>query len=204
MKILLGVTGSVSAVLTDKLVAELEKSGHEVKVVFSWNVIYFWRKGFWLYLLSILYSKVGYLLLPRTLANEALLRFKHFTDFHEWRGFSYHKEDQILHIALRDWADALLIAPLSANTLAKAANSICDNLLLSVIRAWDPAKRMIVAPAMNTKMWQHPLTQEHLARLANWYRLTIVEPVEKRLACGEVGVGALAKIETITQAVRNA
>lgn len=61
--------------------------------------------------------------------------------------------DPVLHIELRRWADVLVLAPLSANTMAKVAHGLCDNLLTSVVRAWDYAKPMIVAPAMNTYMW---------------------------------------------------
>ncbi|KAF3308035.1 hypothetical protein TWF173_001969 [Orbilia oligospora] len=64
--------------------------------------------------------------------------------------------DPILHIELRRWADILLIAPLSANSLAKIVGGFSDNLLLSVVRAWDTNKPIAVAPAMNTLMWEHP------------------------------------------------
>jgi phosphopantothenoylcysteine decarboxylase len=196
MKVLLGVTGSVSSKITDKLVSELEKDGHQVKVVLTWSTIYFWEKGFWLYLLSFLYSK----LLPKAWTNPMTL--KHYTDFHEWRGYRYHKNDPVLHIALRDWADVFLIAPLTANTLAKTANGICDNLLTSIVRAWFVNKPMIIAPAMNTFMWSHPLTKDHLTQLAKFYNLSIVFPVSKRLACGDIGVGALAEIKDIVGRVR--
>ncbi|OAA58458.1 Flavoprotein [Niveomyces insectorum RCEF 264] len=77
----------------------------------------------------------------------------------------------ILHIELRRWADVLVVAPLSANLLAKIANGLCDSLLTCVIRAWqtDPAagKRILVAPSMNTCMWNHPLTARQLATLRN-------------------------------------
>lgn len=75
----------------------------------------------------------------------------------------------ILHIELRRWAHLLVVAPLSANVLAKITNGLCDSLLTSVIRAWetDPAagKRILVAPSMNTAMWNHPLTARQLATL---------------------------------------
>ena len=108
----------------------------------------------------------------------------------------------IPHIELRKWADQLVIAPLSANTLAKLAHGMCDNLLTSVVRAWDRTKPIVIAPAMNTHMWDHPATTEHLAALQRWYpHLTIVDPVAKRLACGDDGLGALAPIDAIVAAV---
>lgn len=73
--------------------------------------------------------------------------------------------DEVLHVELRRWADAYLIAPLSANTLGKLANGLCDNMVTCTARAWDPAnKPLVVAPAMNTFMWDHPLTSRHIVR----------------------------------------
>ena len=72
--------------------------------------------------------------------------------------------DPVFHIILRDWADLLLIAPLSAHTLAKISNGLCDDTLSCVIRAWDfghgdrPGKPIIMAPAMNSAMYQHPVS----------------------------------------------
>ena len=70
--------------------------------------------------------------------------------------------DPVAHIELRRWADALVIAPLSANTLAKAAAGMADGLLTCVLRAWDWNKPALLAPAMNTAMWESPLTEAHL------------------------------------------
>lgn len=126
---------------------------------------------------------------------------------------AYKKNDPIRHIGLRDWADCLLIAPCSANTLAKIANGYCDNLLTSVVRAWDfslkkelpcnSLKKIIVAPAMNCKMWSHPVTSRHIEEIGNW-GVWVINPVEKKLACGETGVGAMADIKEITSLVNRA
>ena len=113
----------------------------------------------------------------------------------------YHRQDPVIHIELRKWADCLLIAPISANTLAKIFNGICDNLLTSVVRAWDFSKPIVVAPAMNTAMWNHPLTSEQLDKIASWGAV-IVHPVSKTLACGDIGVGALASVEDILVKVK--
>lgn len=102
------------------------------------------------------------------------------------------REDPILHIELRRWGHVLLIAPLSANSLAKLANGISDNLLLSLVRAWETHKPIYVAPAMNTLMWDHPITAKHIGVLENewtWYK--VIRPVEKRLACGDSGSGGM-------------
>ncbi|KAG5180155.1 flavoprotein [Tribonema minus] len=111
--------------------------------------------------------------------------------------------DPVQHVQLREWADLLLIAPLSANTLGKLANGLCDNLLTCVARAWDVTKPLIVAPAMNTHMWSHPLTARHLASLGV-LGVTTISPVVKTLACGDTGTGALADVADIAAAVRAA
>lgn len=126
---------------------------------------------------------------------------------------TYQKNDPVRHIVLRDWADCLLIAPCSANTLAKIANGICDNLLTSIARAWDfslhkelpcnSRKKIILAPAMNTKMWSHPITTEHIEKISQW-GIWVVKPITKQLACGETGEGAMAEIETIAHTVKQA
>ena len=126
---------------------------------------------------------------------------------------------EILHIALRRWADILVIAPLSANTLAKLVNGISDNLLTSVVRAWDTTglidgrrKRIVVALAMNTAMWLHPITGQQVGILENewgvkqseadqgWFE--VLRPIEKTLACGDVGSGAMREWSEIVQIIK--
>ena len=124
------------------------------------------------------------------------------SDEEEWRDWK-KVGDPVLHIELRRWADIMVVAPCSANTLAKMANGLCDDLLSCIVRAWDfndPYKRMVIAPAMNTMMWESPFTRKHLATLVelgggtmdDQNRVVIVGPVEKTLACGDVGNGAMA------------
>ncbi|MFA5986456.1 MAG: flavoprotein [Parcubacteria group bacterium] len=170
-KILLGVTGSVAAKLTPKLVNLLETSRYEVRVVATEWSLYFWD--------------------PKTVTVPV------FREADEWSGFSYIKDQPILHIDLCNWADVFLIAPLTANTLAKMACGICDNLITSVIRAWPLEKSLAVAPSMNTHMWLKPLTNRHVANLVNDYHAEIIYPIEKQLACGEYGIGAMAELSTI-------
>jgi phosphopantothenoylcysteine decarboxylase len=107
-----------------------------------------------------------------------------------------------LHIELRKWADVFAIAPLDANTLAKLAVGLCDNCLTCVWRAWDRTRPVILAPAMNTLMWEHPATARHLRQLADDMRaLRIVPPATKRLACDDVGVGAMGPREAFLAAI---
>lgn len=103
----------------------------------------------------------------------------------------------------------ILIAPLSANTLAKIANGLCDNLLVKhiqtcVVRAWDVKKPMILAPAMNTYMWDNPFTEEQLHKVQQVYHAIVLDTVSKLLICGDTGKGAMASVETIVSAVLNA
>ncbi|MBI4142594.1 phosphopantothenoylcysteine decarboxylase [Candidatus Uhrbacteria bacterium] len=189
MNILLGVTGSVATTLTPQLYEALRAAGHEVQVIATDSAMYFFETEMF----------PG----PITRSEEEQHRIVHVWRDHEERpGKRYVRDQPIPHIELRRWADVLLIAPLSANTLAKLAHGQCDNLLTSVARAWDRMKPIILAPAMNTMMWEHPATAEHLATLQRWYpRCTIIEPVTKRLACGDEGIGAMAPINTIAEAV---
>jgi phosphopantothenoylcysteine synthetase/decarboxylase len=106
-----------------------------------------------------------------------------------------------LHIQLAEWGDVLLFAPLSANTMGKLALGLCDNLVSRMFRAWDiRTKPVLAAPAMNTKMWQHAATTQHLGALQA-LGVCVLPPVSKTLACGEVGVGAMAAVADIARAV---
>lgn len=129
--------------------------------------------------------------------------------------------DAILHIELRRWAHILVIAPLSANTLAKVTGGFSDNLLTSVVRAWDTTgllgdmnealpvgkKMIVVAPAMNTAMWRHPVTGRSIRVLeeewsvdnGEWFE--VLRPQEKELACGDVGDGAMREWTSIVKVI---
>ncbi|KAM5571793.1 phosphopantothenoylcysteine decarboxylase [Rosa sericea] len=123
-----------------------------------------------------------------------------YTDEDEWS--SWNKiGDSVLHIELRRWADVMVIAPLSANTLAKIAGGLCDNLLTCVVRAWDYNKPLFVAPAMNTLMWKNPFTERHLMSIDE-LGVSLIPPVKKRLACGDYGNGAMAEPSVIYSTVR--
>ncbi|KAJ1672892.1 hypothetical protein EV182_006281 [Spiromyces aspiralis] len=109
--------------------------------------------------------------------------------------------DPVLHIQLRDWADIIAIAPLDANTMAKIANGYCDNLLTCILRAWDMRRPRIICPAMNTHMWHHPHTEMQLKALQSQLGFSMVDPISKKLACGDTGIGAMAEPETIARAI---
>lgn len=200
-RIILATTGSVAAVRTPALHAALTEHGHEVRVVTTEPALYFFD--------------------PAGLPVSALIR-----DRDEWPGDRYRRGDDVLHIELRRWADLLIVAPLDANTLAKFALGLSDNLLTCLYRAWDPEKPVVLAPAMNTLMWRKPATSRHLGRIwldqaerealpSDWSldaapvlfalhapRTILIPPQAKRLACGDVGVGAMAEVVDVAEAVR--
>lgn len=172
MNILLGVTGSVAAKLIFKLVGSLRGVliENNVKVVVTNSA--------------------------KTIISEPTLVA--FDDDMEWD--VYKTLNNVLHIDLAKWADVFVIAPCSANTLAKMANGICDNLLTCCVRAWDYNRPMIIAPAMNTQMYLNPFTQKHLDVLKEM-RVIVVPPQTKELYCGDVGIGAMAEISDIVSEI---
>tara|TARA_B110000037_G_C16904174_1_gene417445 strand:- start:92 stop:625 length:534 start_codon:yes stop_codon:yes gene_type:complete len=95
------------------------------------------------------------------------------------------------HINIAKWADILVIAPLSANVMAKIAHGICNDLLSTIICATPPTTPILLCPAMNTNMWLNPITQRNFRILKETGRFHFLLPVEKRLACGDFGVGGL-------------
>lgn len=135
-----------------------------------------------------------------------------YTDASEWAK-PWKRGAAILHINLRRWADVMVIAPLSANTMAKIVNGLCDTLLTSVVRAWDTTgaidgtrKKIVACVAMNTAMYRQPITKTHMRVLQEewggedgWFEMLM--PIEKSLACGDVGDGAMASWETIVAAI---
>ena len=176
MKILLGITGSVATILTEKLAAKLTEKGNVVRII---------------------YTDKSFQFLDVPALNRISNKYKTYCDKDEFYSkTTYHKDDPVLHIELREWADILLIAPCSVNTMAKMVNGICDNLLTSVFRAWNFNKPVFVAPSANTKMFMHPITNEHLTKLKQW-EVNIIYPTVKKLACGEYGIGALTDLDTI-------
>lgn len=174
MKIILGLTGSVASILAPKLVKALQKIG-EVQVILTHSAQHFSPKD--------------------------KLSVPTHTDEDEWQWKKMG--DPILHIELTKWADVLVIAPLSAHTLAKLANGLSSGLLCSTARAWPLNQTpIIVAPAMNTRMWNHPITPMQCSILKD-LNYQIIPPVYKTLACGDTGTGAMATIPKIVKAVEN-
>jgi phosphopantothenoylcysteine decarboxylase len=174
MNILLGVTGSVAAIRVPQIINELKRTNN-VQVVATKAAFHFW--------------------------DAMSCSVPVWRDSDEFPQAPYKRGDRVLHIELRKWADVMVVAPLTAHTLARLSHGFADDLLTSVIRAWERDKPIVIAPAMNTEMWSHPATQEHIDILNRWYRLTIVNPVSKLLACGDEGIGGIAETHDIIAAI---
>lgn len=108
-----------------------------------------------------------------------------------------HEESAIPHIQLSGWADVALVCPCTANVMAKMAHGIADDCVSATLLACDVP--VLVAPAMNTRMWENPATQDNLATLKG-RGVSLVLPSEGRLACGDVGTGKLASVDEIVDA----
>jgi phosphopantothenoylcysteine decarboxylase/phosphopantothenate--cysteine ligase len=114
--------------------------------------------------------------------------------------FSLLAETEIGHVSLAKRADLLIIAPATANTVAKMASGLADNMLTTTALATEAP--ILLAPAMESRMWTHPLTQENLARLRDTCDLVVVGPAEGRLASGALGLGRMAEPDVIYDAIR--
>ncbi|HNP94484.1 MAG TPA: bifunctional phosphopantothenoylcysteine decarboxylase/phosphopantothenate--cysteine ligase CoaBC [Cyclobacteriaceae bacterium] len=171
-KIILGITGSIAAYKAAVLTRLLVKEGAEVKVIMTESA-----KDF---------------ITPLTLAT--LSKHPVLTEFVKNEAGEWNN-----HVELGLWADAMVIAPASANTLAKMAHGECDNLLLAVyLSARCP---VFIAPAMDLDMLQHPSTKRNLDTLKDYGVLTI-DPAHGELASGLVGVGRLAEPEEIVERLK--
>ncbi len=167
--ILLGITGSIAAYKAADIASQLTKLGHEVTCVLTKEATEF--------------------VTPLTL--QTLSRRPAIIDlFAEKNGW------QPSHIHLADDADLLLIAPATANILAALAHGFANDALTAIALATRAP--MLIAPAMNGKMWQHPATVRNVAQLEAW-GAEFIQPSEGLLACGYEGIGRLAPVEEIVQ-----
>jgi len=177
MHITLGVTGGVAAYKAAELVRLLQKEGFSVEVVMTRAACEFVR--------------------PLTFA--ALSGKKVITDLFAESGGEANLDSAIEHIAVAQRTDLLLVAPATADILAKFSRGISDDFLSTLYLATTAP--VVVAPAMNVNMWNHPATQENLERLRS-RGVHVVSPDEGYLACGMTGAGRLAGQDAIVAAVR--
>ncbi|MBF0715736.1 bifunctional phosphopantothenoylcysteine decarboxylase/phosphopantothenate--cysteine ligase CoaBC [Gemelliphila palaticanis] len=169
MNILLIVSGGIAAYKSLDIVSNLKKSGHNVKVVMTKNSTKFVTE----------------------LAFQTISKNKVYTDT-----FEELDEKEIQHIDLCKWADKILISPATANLIAKMANGIGDDLASTLLLAVDDFSKIYIAPAMNTVMYENPITQSNIFKLRQ-LGFNFIEPAEGLLACGDIGKGKLPSVETI-------
>lgn len=175
VKITLAVTGSISAYKAADLTSQLTKLGHQVTVVMTQAATEF--------------------ITPLTL--QVLSKNQVHLDI-----MAEPKPDKVNHIELAKQTDLLVIAPASANSIAKLAHGMADNLLTALALALPASTPKLIAPAMNTVMYENPLTQENLAKLKSHGYQEIL-PREALLACGDFGRGALADLPIIIQQIKD-
>lgn len=168
-RIVLGVTGSIAAHKAIDLASQLTRLGHTVNVVLTAEAQKF-------------VTPIAFKTLSRRPVVTGL-----YDEEEGWKP---------LHITLADEADLLLIAPATANTLARLALGLADDALGCIALALNPGAKMILAPAMNGKMWMHPATQAHVETLTSRGAI-FLGPAEGLLSCGYEGVGRLLEVDRI-------
>lgn len=171
--IILGITGSIAAYKAADIANTLSKQGHSLHVIMTAAATKF--------------------ITPLTL--QTLTRNKVYTDM-----FESYFPSEVEHISLAQKADLFLVAPATANFIAKAATGIADDMLTTVLLALRETP-VIVCPAMNTAMYENRVTQRNIKILSD-LGYHFVEPREARLACGDLGKGALADTEEILNVVQ--
>ena len=168
---MLGVTGSIAAYKAAELTSLLTKQGCDVHVVMTADALRF----------------------VTAVSFKTLSRHPVVTDL-------YDEEEgwQPMHIKLADEADLLLIAPATANTIAKLAQGLANDALSCVALSLNPRANILVAPAMNGKMWLHPATQKNVATLRS-RGVEFIGPEEGLLSCGYEGLGRLWPVEKVAE-----
>ncbi|MFT7496362.1 MAG: phosphopantothenoylcysteine decarboxylase/phosphopantothenate--cysteine ligase, partial [Urechidicola sp.] len=170
-KILLGITGGIAAYKSAELVRLFIKANFEVRVVMTKSAREF----------------------VQPLTYQALSGHRVYTDT-----FDGEADSAMDHIELARWADLMLIAPASSNTLAKLASGYADNLLLTLCLAFK--KAVAVVPAMNQQMYANSATQNNIVQLKNQQKL-IWGPASGEQACGDIGPGRMLEPEEIVRRV---
>lgn len=173
-KILLIVTGSISIYKTAELVSRLKKLNYELRIVMSQGAMKFIQP----------------------------VLFEGLSDHKVYHSL-WHDDESMNHIYLNRWADLILVAPASANFIAKAAQGLCSDLASTLINSHDFKKPFLIAPAMNTAMFMHPATQQNLQLLLSWGYQVLPSP-SGTMACGESGMGRLLETNDLILAIQRA
>ena len=171
MKVLLGITGAISCYKVCSLVRLMKAAGWEVRVVATDRALDFVGEITW-----------------RTLSQNPV----------ETSAFDKNEDWRPRHIMLPNWADMFVVAPCSANTLAKLAAGFGDNLLTECALA--NTKPLVIVPSMNCNMWSNAATQANVQKLIE-RGATILDPAAGELACGVKGTGRLPEPEAIMEAL---
>lgn len=172
--IVIGVTGSIAAYKIATLCSSLKKRGANITVIMTKNALNF----------------------VNPITYETLTGTKCLVDTFD-RNFQFNVE----HVSLAKLADVFLIAPASADVIAKAAHGIADDMLTTTLLACDCPK--LVAPAMNTRMYKNPITQDNITTLVK-YGFEIINPANGYLACGDTGDGKMAEPEELMERIEDA
>ena len=175
--ILVGISGGIAAYKIPELIRSLTKAGAEVRVTTTKHALEFVTE---LTLQTVSGSRV-------------------YSDV-----FAAINEHATEHISLPDWCDAMIVAPATANVVCKMAAGIADDALTTTICSCAARKPIVVAPAMNDKMWENPAVQQAVNTLRTWEKVQILEPEEGILACGTSGKGRMPQIEVLQEALEYA
>ena len=165
--VLLGVTGGIAAYKSASLASMLVKAGADVRVIMTEHATNF----------------------IHPITFETLTGHKCIIDTFD-RNFEFHVE----HVALAQKADVIIVAPATANVIAKLAHGLADDMLTTTILASKAPK--LIAPAMNTGMYENPVTQDNISLLRK-YGMEIITPASGRLACGDTGAGKMPEPEVL-------
>ncbi len=170
--ILVGISGGIAAYKIPELIRLLRKAGAEVRVATTKNALEFVTE----------------------LTLQTLSGYKVYSDV--FAAINTHSTE---HISLPDWADLMIIAPATANVLGKMANGIADDALTTTFCAMR--KPVVIAPAMNDKMYRCPATQEAMRHLSGWDNITMLDCAEGELACGTTGRGRMQEPDALLEAI---
>ena len=175
--ILVGISGGIAAYKIPELIRSLVKAGAEVRITTTKNALEFVTET-----------------TLQTLSGSRV-----YSDV-----FAAINEHATEHISRPDWCDAMIVAPATANVVAKMANGIADDALTTTICSCVARKPIVVAPAMNDKMWDNPAIQKAIETIRYWENVRVIEPTVGQLACGTCGKGRLPEIEILQEALEYA
>ena len=172
--IVVGISGGIAAYKIPELIRSLVKAGAEVRVATTKNALQFVTE----------------------LTLQTVSGCRVYSDV-----FAAINEHATEHISLPEWCDAMIVAPATANVLGKMATGIADDALTTTISSCIARKPILVAPAMNDKMWENPATQNAIRTIRQWENVTVIEPEEGPLACGVNGKGRMPEVEQLHEAL---